>query len=55
MTPDELLKHLESLDGAFDRWRYIHEKDAKNVNVEDLDEMILAAKSMITAGNPEWC
>lgn len=55
MTSDELLKHLEALDRAFDRWRHIHEKDAKNVNVEDLDEMILAAKSMITSTNPDWC
>lgn len=55
MNSEELLKHLEALDSAFDRWRHIHEKDAKNVNVEDLDEMILAAKSMITAGNPDWC
>jgi hypothetical protein len=55
MTSDELLKHLEALDNAFDRWRFIHEQEAKNVNVEDLDEMILAAKSMITTRNPEWC
>ena len=55
MNSDELLKHLESLDIAFDRWRFIHEREAKNVSVEDLDEMILAAKSMITTRNPEWC
>ncbi len=55
MTGDELVKHLESLDNAFIRWRYIHEKDARNVNLEDLDEMILAAKSCITAANPDWC
>ncbi|MEK6744968.1 MAG: hypothetical protein AABZ15_15225 [Nitrospirota bacterium] len=55
MTSDELLKHLEALDTAFVRWRYSHEKDARCVNVENRDEMILAAKSMITAGNPEWC
>jgi len=55
LSSDELLKHLGALDTAFARWRYIHEQDAKSVNLEDLDEMILAAKSMITAANPDWC
>ena len=55
MTADELVKHLEALDSAFARWRYIHEKDARNVNLEDLDEMILATKSLISASNPDWC
>ncbi len=55
LSSDELLKHFETLDTAFARWRYIHEQDAKSVNLEDLDEMILAAKSMITAANPDWC
>jgi len=55
LSSHELQKHLEALDTAFARWRYIHEQDAKSVNLEDLDEMILAAKSMITAANPEWC
>jgi hypothetical protein len=55
MSSNELQKHIEALDNAFARWRYIHEQDAKSVNLEDLDEMILAAKSMITAANPDWC
>lgn len=55
LNAEELLKHLEALDAAFDRWRHLHEQDAKNVNLEDLEEMILAAKSMITAANPGWC
>ncbi len=55
LSSDELVKHFEKLDTAFARWRYIHEQDAKSVNLEDLDEMILAAKSMITAANPDLC
>jgi hypothetical protein len=50
-----LLKHLEALDTAFARWRFIREQDARNVNLEDLDEMILAVKSLITSANPGWC
>lgn len=55
MSSDELLKHLEALDNAFVRWRYIHEQDARNVNLADLDVLILAAKSTITASQPDWC
>jgi hypothetical protein len=54
MTSDELLQLLESLDSAFDRWRFIHELNARNVNIEDLEEMILAAKATIIAVNPRW-
>jgi len=50
----ELEKHLEALDNAFIKWRYIHEKDAKSVNLEDLEEMILAVKASILAIRPEW-
>ena len=55
LSSNELQKHIEALDNAFARWRYLHEQDARSVNLEDLDEMILAAKSMITASNPDWC
>ncbi len=55
LSSSELLKHIEALDTAFARWRYIHEQDARNVSLEDLDELILAAKSMITAANPDMC
>lgn len=54
MAEGDLLGHLDSLDNAFVRWRYIHEEDAKSVNLEDLEEMILAAKSTIAELKPEW-
>lgn len=54
MPENELVRHLEALDNAFVRWRYIHEDDAKSVNLEDLEEMILAAKGTITALKPGW-
>jgi hypothetical protein len=54
MSSDELIKHLEALDNAFVRWRYIHEEDARSVNLEDLEEMILAVKATIGSLKPEW-
>lgn len=54
LTSDELLKHLEALDNAFDCWRYIHADDARNVNLEDLEEMILAVKAAILLRKTEW-
>ena len=54
LTREQLLKHLEALDSAFVKWRYIHERDAKSVNIEDLEEMILAAKAAIQTLRPEW-
>jgi hypothetical protein len=55
LSSNELLKHIEALDTAFARWRYIHERDARSVSLEDLDELILAARSLITSANPDWC
>ncbi len=54
MTSDELVRHLEALDNAFIRWRYVHEEDARSVNLEDLEEMILAVKATIGSIQPEW-
>jgi len=54
MSSAELAKHLEALDSAFAKWRYIHEEDAKSVNVEDLEEMILAVRSTILSLKPDW-
>jgi len=54
LSAEELMKHLETLDNAFVRWRYIHEEDAKSVNLEDLEEMILAAKATISTVKPDW-
>lgn len=54
LSNDDLLKHLEGLDSAFARWRYIHEDDARSVNLDDLDQMILAAKATINAARPDW-
>lgn len=53
-TSDQLIKHLEALDNAFVKWRYIHEEDAKSVNIEDLEQMLLAAKAAILAIKPQW-
>lgn len=50
----ELITHLEALDNAFVNWRYIHEDDVKSVNLDDLEEMILAAKATITSINTDW-
>ena len=50
----ELLNHLEALDSAFIRWRYIREDDARSVNLEDLEEMMLAARATILSIRPEW-
>lgn len=54
LTSEELIKHLESLDNAFVKWRYLHDEDARSVNLEDLEQMILAAKAAITTFKPEW-
>ncbi len=54
LTSDGLIKHLEALDNAFVKWRYIHEEDAKSVNLEDMEEMILAAKAAIRTIKPDW-
>jgi hypothetical protein len=54
LSSDELVKHLASLDKAFERWRYIREEDARSVNLEDMEEMILAAKAAIIVDRPEW-
>lgn len=54
MSSPELISHLEALDNAFVRWRYVHEEDARSVNLEDLEEMILAVKATICSLKPEW-
>lgn len=54
LTSDELLKHLDALDASLTKWRYIHADDAKNVNLEDLEEMILAVKAAILIKKTEW-
>ncbi len=54
LSSDELVRHLDLLDSAFECWRYIHEQDARNVNLEDMEEMILAAKATINAARPDW-
>jgi len=54
LSSDELVRHLDTLDKAFERWRYIHEEDARSVNLEDVEEMILAAKATINASRPDW-
>jgi hypothetical protein len=54
LTSEELLKHLDALDNSFDKWRYIHTDDANNVNIEDLEEMILAVKAAILTAKPGW-
>ena len=55
LSSSEFMKHIEALDNACAKWRFIHEQEAKNVNLEDMGDMILAAKSVITAANPELC
>ncbi len=54
LSPDELVNHLALLDSAFERWRYIHEEEARSVNLEDVEEMILAVKGAILNDKPEW-
>ena len=54
MSSEQLIGRLEALDSAFVRWRYVHEEDARSVNLEDLEEMILAVKATIVALKPEW-
>lgn len=54
LTAEELITHLESLDNAFLKWRYIHDEDVRSVNIEDLEEMILAAKTAIATFKPDW-
>lgn len=54
LSSDELVRHLDSLDNAFERWRYIHEEDARSVNLEDMEEMIPAARATINASRPDW-
>jgi hypothetical protein len=54
LTRDQLLKHLEALDDAFVKWRYILEEDASSVNIEDLEEMMLATKSAIQSVKADW-
>ena len=54
MSAAELNGHLEALDNAFVRWRYVHEEDARSVNLDDLEEMILAVKATIGSLKPEW-
>ena len=54
LTSDELIKHLDSLDNSLIKWRYIHVDDARNVNLEDLEEMILAVKAAILIVKTEW-
>ena len=54
LSSDELMRHLDLLDNAFERWRYIHEEGARSVNLEDVEEMILAAKATIVASKPDW-
>lgn len=54
LTSDDLIKHLDALDNAFVKWRYIHEEDARSVNLEDLEQMILSAKAAIKTIKPDW-
>ena len=54
LSSDDLIRHLEALDAAFVKWRYIHEEYAKSVNIEDLEEMTLAAKATVIALKPDW-
>lgn len=54
MSAEQLISKLETLDSAFVRWRYIHEDDARSVNLEDLEEMLLAVKATIGSIKPEW-
>lgn len=54
LTSEGLIKHLEALDNAFVKWRYIHEEDARSVNLEDLEQMILSAKATIRTIKPDW-
>jgi len=54
LTSDDLLKHLEALDASLSKWRYIHVDDAKNVNLEDMEEMILAVKAAVLMKKTEW-
>ncbi len=54
LSRDQLLKHLEALDNAFVKWRYIHEEDAKSVNIEDLEVMILATKAAVQSIRTDW-
>lgn len=54
LSAAELIKHFDALDNAFVNWRYLHEDDAKSVNLEDMEEMILAAKAAITSVKPDW-
>ena len=54
MSPAGLIARLEALDNAFAKWRYIHEEDAKSVNVEDLEEMILAVRATILSLKTAW-
>ena len=54
ITSDELIRRLETLDNAFVRWRYVHEEDARSVNLEVMEEMILAVKATIGSMKPEW-
>lgn len=54
LTSEDLIKHLEALDNAFVKWRYIHEEDAKSVNLEDLEQMILSAKATIRTIKSDW-
>ncbi len=54
LSSEDLIARLEALDNAFIRWRYIHEDDAKNVNLEDMEQMILSAKAAITTIKPDW-
>ena len=54
LSSKDLMVHLESLDNAFAKWRYIHEEEAKSVNLEDLEEMVLATKAAIDHIKPDW-
>ncbi len=54
LSAEELARHLENLDNSFVRWRYIHEEDSRSVNLDDLEQMILATKAAINAARPDW-
>lgn len=54
LNKDQLLSLLEDLDNAFVKWRYIHEVDAGCVNLEHLEQMILATKAAIVTLHAEW-
>lgn len=54
LSSNDLMTHLKALDNAFGKWRFILEKEAQSINLEDLEEMVLAAKATILTLKPDW-